>query len=221
MKIYDLTLTVTDTTVTWHNSEVGLTVKPVATIGEKSVANVSVLTMGAHLGTHLDAPRHFVADGGTVETIDPERLVGWMDVVEVYDRPVVDAADLENAGVPADCKRLLIRTDNTGKRLIHDPVFHQDYVGLTAAAAQWIADRGLLLVGLDYLSVGMHGPENIDVHVTLLSKSVVLVETLDLENVPVGRYLGTILPLKLTGAEATPCRAILVDMSAPAVDGAI
>jgi arylformamidase len=210
MKIYDLSITVTDQTVTWHNSETGLTVRPVSTIGEKSPANVSVLTVGAHLGTHLDAPRHFVADGGTVETIAIERLVGWMDLVEIYDRAAIEADDLDSAGIPADCKRLLIRTNNTRRRLIDDTTFHTDYVGLAPSAAHWIVDRGILLVGLDYLSVGAYGPGNGEVHVVLLSQSVVLVETLDLEDVPVGRYRGAILPLKLTGAEATPCRAVLM-----------
>ena len=212
MKIHDITLTTSPWTLTWEGTEQGLSVKWAETMGTVGAAcNLSVFTLGTHTGTHLDAPLHFVPGGATVEALDVNVLVGPAQVVEVYERDRITAADLAQAGIAPGTERVLFKTDNTRLGRLHDGVFHPDYVGVAPSGAEWLVTHGVRLVGVDYLSVGPYGPVNVETHRILLGAGVVVVETLVLDEVNAGAYTLVALPPKFAGLEGSPCRCLLIE----------
>ncbi|MCH9649388.1 MAG: cyclase family protein [Deltaproteobacteria bacterium] len=191
----------------WPGSP-GFRVSPLITMGGDSVANVSHLAMELHTGTHIDAPRHFVADGATVEDISIDALVGpaWVALSDVDG--AIGPPELEALDLPAKVDRLLLRTPNSALWAKHPGEFQEDYAALSLEGARWIVDRGIRLFGIDYLSVQRFsdGPET---HQVLLKAGVVLLESLNLSAVEPGAYELICLPLALVGTEAAPARAFL------------
>jgi arylformamidase len=166
-------------------------------------ANVTRLDLGAHTGTHVDAPVHFIDDAPGAEVLPLEVLVGPAHVVDATAATAdIDLAALEAAGLPPDAVRLLVRTRNSA--LWADDRFHPDSLRLTPDAARALVDRGVRLVGWDYLSVG--GAET---HHALLGAGVVVVEGLDLREAPAGPCRLLCLPLRLPGSDGAPARAVL------------
>ena len=175
-------------------------------IDKGDVSNNSRLIMGCHNGTHIDAPRHFVADGISIEQLDLRALVGPARVVDCGEREAIDPDWLGSVDL-GDFKRVLFKTRNS--RLWADPVFHKDYTYLTADAATFLVDKGIRLVGIDYLSVGRYGKPGVETHRRFLRAEVVLLESLNLSDVPPGDYELMALPLKLVGSDGAPTRALL------------
>ncbi len=184
-------------TRTWHHR-----------IGPDHAANVSQLSLGAHTGTHVDAPLHFVPEGGTVEQMPLDVLVGPAAVVSLPTVERITAADLAALDLADSVTRVLFQTRNSKFWRQPGLPFQADFVALTADAAQWVVDHGIRLVGVDYLSVQLYedGPAT---HQILLGAGVVIVEGLNLSGVSPGTYELTCLPIKLQGAEGAPARAIL------------
>lgn len=212
MKIHDISLMTSPDSVTWDGSEQGYSARRTARLGESgSEYNVSSLTMSAHAGTHLDAPLHMVEAGMPLDAIPLDVLVGKAKVVEITGRAQITAVDLDRAGLAAGAKRVLLKTDNTHRGLLHDPLFHRDYAALSPGGAEWLATHGVRLVGIDYLSVGAYGPDGDETHRILLSAGVVVLESLALEGVDAGEYTLLALPPKLSGLEAGPCRCVLIE----------
>lgn len=212
MKIHDISLTTSAKTLTWEGTEQGFSMHWAARIGgPNEVCNLSVLTTGTHTGTHLDAPLHFVAGGRSVESLDLNVLIGPAQVVEVYGRDQVTAADLEHAQIERGTERVLLKTDNTRLGQLGDGVFHKEYVGIAPSGAQWLVTHGVRLAGVDYLSVGPYGPVNVETHRILLAAGVVVVESLVLKDVSAGPYTLVVLPPKFEGLEGSPCRAVLIE----------
>lgn len=212
MKIHDISMTTTPETVTWDGTETGFSFRWTTQMSDPgAVCNVSVLTDGAHTGTHLDAPLHFIADGGAVEGLDVNVLVGQAQVVELFGRAQITAADFELAGIAPGTERILIKTDNTRLKRKGDGVFHEDYVGIAPDGAQWLVAQGVRLIGVDYLSVGPYGPLNVETHRILLGAALVIVETLVLDDIAPGSYTLLALPPKFQGLEGSPCRALLIE----------
>ncbi|MDQ2686815.1 MAG: cyclase family protein, partial [Armatimonadota bacterium] len=180
-------------------------------IGPDKSSNISVITDGTHTGTHLDAPLHFVAGGASVEALDVQTLIGPVQVVGIFGRDAITASDLEGAGIAPDTTRLLFKTDNSGRRLLSDAAWHPEYVGIAPDAAAWLVARGVKLVGVDYLSVGPYGDINTQTRQILLGAGVIIVETLNLEDISPGAYFLVALPPKFEGAEGSPCRAVLIE----------
>ena len=172
--------------------------------------NLTSIRMSAHAGTHVDAPWHFVDDGTTVETLDLATLIGAATVVDLGDATVVTAAVLDAASVPPNIERLLLRTSNSEAWRDSRADFMRDFVALDAAAAQWVVDRGIGLIGVDYLSV-QRFDDPPDTHQILLRARTVIVEGLDLSGVKAGSYRLICLPLKLVGSDGAPARAVLIE----------
>lgn len=170
-------------------------------------ATVSALSMCVHTGTHIDAPAHFVRDGAAVGELGLERLVGPAHVA-AFEGACVDAADLAAAAIPTNCKRLLLRTPNSALWGQGD-AFKEDFVALTPEAAQWLVDRGIDLVGIDYLSIERYGEPDNRTHQILLGAGVVVIEGLNLSRATPGDYELICLPLRLDDAEGAPARAVL------------
>lgn len=162
--------------------------------------NLTEFCMCAHNGTHVDAPFHFLQDGKTVDAVSLEHFVGTAFVTEHCGtvrgedaEKMIEGARAQNA---ESAKRILIK----GPAMV------------SPEAASVFARAGLLLLGNESQSVG---PEDtpMEVHRTLLAANVMLLEGICLEKVPEGVYLLNAAPLNLSGAEGSPCRAILLDVS--------
>jgi len=212
VKIHDISLTVTEKTVTWENTEQGFSKRWAAKLGTPgNDFNLSVLIDGTHTGTHVDAPLHFIAGGKSIEALDLNILVGPAQVVEIFGRDSVTSADLEGAGITPGTERVLLKTDNTRLKRKDSPVFDEGYVGLAPSGAQWLVSHGVRLVGIDYLSIGPHGPVNTQTHTIVLGAGMVVVETLVLDDIAPGKYTLIALPPKFHGLEGSPCRALLIE----------
>jgi arylformamidase len=179
-------------------------------IEDGDVANVSHLSTSVHNGTHVDAPLHFLPGGATVDTLDLARLVGPAYVALVPEVDRIDGIVLESLGIPDDARRLLLRTTNS---LLWDlgPEFEADFAALDPTGATWVVERGIELIGIDYLSIQRHDEDGFETHRILLRNGVVILEGLRLDQVAPGHYRLACLPILLADAEASPARAILID----------
>ena len=176
-------------------------------------SNNSRLSLGVHTGTHVDAPLHFRADRGGVDTIPIEALVGPARVIAIHDPIHVTVAELAAAGVTAG-ERILLKTRNSPAAWARDE-FVPDAVHLSTEAAEWLARTKVLTVGIDYLSVGGYTAKNgIAVHHALIDGGVWIIEGLDLTHAPEGPCDLVCLPLNLVGADGAPARAIIASASA-------
>jgi arylformamidase len=169
-------------------------------------ANVSAISTSVHIGTHIDAPLHFVAGGLDAAGLPLEKLCGPARVVHVTEQRDVQPEDLKRGGV-AHGERVLLRTTNellwsTGK-------FEPGFSALSASAAQWLVDHEVPLVGIDYLSVDPYRDEHKSAHQILLSAGVIAVEGIDLSGVDPGRYELIALPMKIAGSDGAPARVII------------
>lgn len=191
----------------WPGSP-GVSFSPLLRITDGDDANATRMDADLHTGTHVDAPLHFVAGGPTLEQVGLEAFVGPAYVADVGDAPRIGPDELDALDVPIGTTRLLLRTSNTRKRLLRTPTFAPDAVALTAYGSEWVVARGVVLIGIDYLSIqSIHdGPET---HQVLLRAGVVILEGLALEAAPLGPSDLVCLPVRLAGPEAAPARAVL------------
>jgi len=203
----DISVPIHNDMPTWPTS-IGVRVTQIEHRASGDPANVSRLDCDVHTGTHVDAPCHFVDDGDGVDALDLDVLNGPCYVADARDMDAVTPAALETLPIPEDARRLLLRTDNSLWWEQGDTAFHENYVALTAGAAEWVVESSVELLGVDYLSVQRFadGPET---HEVLLSNEVIIVEGLNLSGVDSGDYNLYCLPLRIAGAEGAPARAVL------------
>src|SRR6266404_5574268 len=170
---------------------------------------LSAFSLGAHSGTHIDAPMHFVRDGAPIDQVPLEPLIGPARVIDIPDAvQSINAAELNRhnwRGVP----RVLFRTRSSQRGWMHDSTFHRDFAYIAPDAARLLADAGVKLVGIDYISAEQFGAPAPLTHRTLLGKGIPIVEGLSLEGIGPGDYDLVVLPIKVGGHEAAPARAIL------------
>jgi arylformamidase len=184
-------------------------IEPVSRISRGDSANVSFLKFGSHTGTHVDSPSHFLEDGITVDRVPLDVLVGECCVWEIASPEAITVADLESHGLPDGCTRILFKTSNS--TLWADDGFRTGFVYLDPDAASWLVDRGVRLVGVDYLSVDRFKSGTHPTHLRLLGSGVIAVEGLDLSRVSEGTYFLVCLPLKIRDGDGAPARAILIE----------
>jgi arylformamidase len=168
----------------------------------------SNVSMNLHVGTHLDAPRHFLKDGATIDALSLDAMIGPCSVVSFEDAPLV-TAELLKARVksPRDGgpTRLLFKTRNSQR---WSKEFIKDFTALSLDGARWLVAEGFELVGNDYLSIQPFGGDN-NIHKVLLEKPVVVVEGLQLAGIAPGTYEMICLPMKFVGIEAAPARVVI------------
>ena len=207
MRIHDISVTISED-MAIYGSDPAVEIEPISRISHGDGANVSLLKLGSHTGTHVDAPFHFVEGGTTIDRVPLDVLVGECFVCEIRSSESITISELE--GLPEGCRRVLFKTSNSD--LWKDGRFHTDFVYLDPAAAAWLVDRGVVLVGIDYLSVDRFKSGTHPTHLRLLESGVVAVEGLDLSGVTQGTYFLVCLPLKIRDGDGAPARAILVEM---------
>lgn len=206
--IYDITVPLTTTMPVWPGDP-PVAISPISQISQGKRSNVSLLTLASHTGTHLDPPKHFIESGATLDQVALDTLIGPADVAYLPDAERIGVAELESLKLPADCRRLLLRTRNSLYWARREPNFQRDYVGVSAEGAEWLVKRKLALVGLDYLSVARFD-EALPVHLTLLGAGIILLEGITLHNIQPGRYQLICLPIKIAGGDGAPARAVLI-----------
>jgi arylformamidase len=205
MTIYDVTASLKAGMLTW-DGEPGPELRPIKQIGVNGEpAQVSLLTVGTHCGTHVDAPAHFFPGAGGVESLPLDALVGPCRIIEVGGGRLIRPADLWPMAEGA--QRVLLKTPSSA--FWDEPVFRRDFVALASAAAEWLAAEGVLLVGIDSLSIDPYDADPAIAHRILLDAGVVVLEGLDLRQVLPGEYDLAALPLKLVGADGAPARVVL------------
>ena len=191
MKIYDISQEVFSCKV-YHGDPKPEKQTP-CTTKNGDLYNLTVFSMCAHNGTHIDAPVHFLSEGKTVEQMDLDIFVGDCYVFR------------HNGDVTgADAEAMLQKAEGTPRILIAGPA------AVTAEAAEVFANAGIFLLGNESQTVG---PQNapMQVHKILLQKNVALLEGVVLTDVPEGRYFLSAAPLCLAGADGAPCRAYLIE----------
>lgn len=209
-RIIDVSLGIGPDMLTWPGDP-GAEVVPAARLARGDPANVSELRLGSHTGTHVDPPAHFIEGGGTIEALPLDVLVGPAVVADLRRAEAVGPAELDALELPAGTERLLCRTRNSELWSRGRVEFPEDYVAITPEGARWLVERGLRLVGVDFLSVERDGPPDFPVHRTLLARGVVIVEGLDLSTVDPGSYTLVCAPLKVLGGDGAPARALLIE----------
>lgn len=209
MKIFDISLTISPQLPVWPGDP-QVELEQVDSMDKGAHANVSHFSAGVHVGTHVDAPHHFLNDGRTIEQLPLDVLTGPCYVVQLPDGvEAITAEVLDGTALPADTNRILFGTSNSRFWSQGETEFQEDFVAVTEDGADWLVQRGIRLVGVDYLSVAPYG-DSVPTHRTLLEAGVVVVEGLDLSAVPRGFYDLYCLPLKLLGSDGAPARTILV-----------
>ena len=170
---------------------------------------LSAYSLGAHSGTHIDAPMHFVADGASIDQVSLDRLIGPALVIDIADGvQAIDAAELGRHEWKG-AQRVIFRTRSSLRGWMASPVFHRDFAYIAPDAAQLLADAGVQLVGIDYLSAEQFGASAPRTHRILLGKGSPVVEGLSLERAQAGEYDLIVLPLKVAGHEGAPARAVM------------
>jgi len=170
---------------------------------------LSVYSMGAHSGTHIDAPMHFVATGAAIDRVPLDPLIGTARVIDIPDSvQAIDAGEL-NRHDWRGAQRVLFRTRSTLRGWMDSSAFHRDFAYIAPDAAQLLADAGVVLVGVDYISAEQFGAPAPRTHQILLGRGIPIVEGLDLRPVQAGDYDLIVLPIKVRGHEGAPARAIV------------
>jgi arylformamidase len=207
VRLVDVSIPIRDA-MTVYRGNPPVWIRPAMTLARDSV-NLSELCLGSHTGTHVDAPSHFIRGGAGVDRLDLERFIGpaWVaDLRRV--KGGITADDLRAARIPRGSRRVLMRTSNS--RWWHPArAFRTDFVYLALDGADWLLERGVQLVGIDYLSIEGYGVPGAPTHKRLLSAGIPIVEGLDLFSVRPGRWQMAAFPLRIENGDAGLTRAVL------------
>jgi arylformamidase len=209
MKIFDISLLVSPDLPVWPGDP-RVVLEQLSSMDAGAHDNVSRLICSVHSGTHVDAPHHFLNDHRTVENLSLDVLVGPALVIEFpQEVDLITADNLENSAIPSGTTRLLLKTHNSKLWEKHSGEFSKDFVGVSEDGARWLVGAGMKLVGIDYLSIAPFSQGTL-IHRELLKPGMILLEGLDLSAVSPGIYELFCLPLKLSGSDGAPARAILI-----------
>ena len=205
-RLLDISVPIRTGMVHWPG-DAGIRVEKVRDMAQGAVCNVSSLAMGAHTGTHMDAPLHFLRNGKSLDTLPLEATIGPARVIEIKDRESIKAEELQPHKIKSG-ERILFKTLNSKKSWKTD-AFDEDFVYISQEAARYLAQRRIQTVGIDYLSVGGFKRDGVETHHALLGAGIWIIEGLNLAKVKPGRYELICLPLKVMGIEGAPARAVL------------
>ena len=211
MKIYDVSFPISEKTPVYAGDP-NVLIEVASSFAKGDPANVTSLCLGAHTATHVDAPNHFIDGTRRIHELELEKLIGNCRVVKIAD-DVIEIKP-EHLGNLEQVERILFKTRNSAFWNEPEKGFRTDFTYISPEASRVLADAGLKLVGIDYLSVEKFGSEDFATHITLLEKEIVIVEGLDLREVPAGDYEIICLPLKIISetGDGAPARTVLRDL---------
>lgn len=181
----------------------------VSSISDGAAYNLSTLTLSAHSGTHIDAPAHFFEKSRTIDQYPSENFILPAHVIYVEDAESIKSDSLGGLKTEKG-DALLFKTTNSMIGLSRSGLFSEKFVYMSEEAAEICLNLGAGLVGIDYISVDRYGDDEAPVHHKLLKEGILILEGIDLIDVPSGDYTLICPPLKMKGAEASPVRALLL-----------
>ena len=215
MPIYDVSVALADDTPTYPGDP-HIEISQFLSLERGDPANVSVIHFGAHSGTHVDAPAHFVAGGSRSDSLALDTMIGSAQVIEVPATVDIINAEFIDKHWVAGNTRVLFKTRNSSFWNNREAGFRSDYTSLDAGAARKLVELGVKLVGIDYLSIEKFGSETFETHHALLSQGLVIIEGLDLRQISAGSYELICLPLRIAAGsgDGAPARVVLRTLEA-------
>ncbi|MDD1779132.1 MAG: cyclase family protein [Candidatus Helarchaeota archaeon] len=180
--------------------------KPFASIDQGDLANMLELRLGSHTGTHVDVPRHFLRDGKNLDQVGLDQFWGRAKVFQLSVKEKIDRKALVDLDIQAR-DVVLFKTRNS--ELWELQGFQRDFVYLTVEAAEYLVEKKVKAVGIDYLSIEKFKSKSHPTHTTLLTNGIVILEGINLKDITPGEYFLFFMPLKLKGADGSPVRAVL------------
>ncbi len=174
-----------------------------------SIVTMSMLEIISHTGTHIDSPLHFIPDGSTISDMPLDATIGPCRVIEIKNQEKITVAEIEPYNIKKG-ERVLFKTRNS-PIVYESPKFVEDYVYLDIAAADYLVQKGIILFGLDNITIGYWKNEDsvVKTHQKLLGAGIYILENAALGGVPAGDYELICLPLLMYQGDAGPSRAIL------------
>lgn len=209
MPIHDVSLPISQSLTVWPGDP-PIRITQTSHLDRGDTATVSRLDLGAHTGTHVDAPVHFISGGQGVDSLDLNLLVGPALVVHALEVDALSADVLAGLQIPSGVERILFRTRNSDLWARGERDFDKGFVAIAEDGAEWLIAHGIKLVGVDYLSVAPFD-DVVPTHRALLGAGLIAVEGLNLSQIEPGLYHFVCLPLKIAGNDGAPARAILID----------
>ncbi len=201
-KIIDISLAIEEGMITYPGNP-----ETRVQIFEGATSTHSLISMGTHNGTHIDAPRHVFKNGKGVNKIPLDTYIGKCRVLDLTAvKESITIKDLKKYRIKKG-ERILVKTSNSKRGF---KKFYNDYVYLDGDTADYLAEKGIILFGIDYISIKKRGGDDHRPHTSLLKKGIVIFEGLDLSKVTEGTYTFIGLPLKLGNIDGAPARAVLV-----------
>lgn len=178
-------------------------------------ANLSLISMGSHTATHIDAPLHFIRQGTGIDGMPLDTTVGRARIIEIKDPESIKPGELAGYDIRRG-ERILFKTRNSA-HVWQEDTFKEDFVFISKEAASFLVERKVRVVGVDYLSVGGYKRDGQEIHQTLLGGGVWIIEGLDLSAVSPGWYELICLPLKIERGDGAPARALVRRVRLPEV----
>lgn len=207
-RIFDISVTLGKESITYPGDE---PFKREVMKHIESGVEVSKLSMSSHSGTHVDAPAHFIKGGKRIDEIEVEKFILPAKVIEITDPFEIKLEELEKHSIPEN-QALLFKTRNSIDGISYNGVFTKDFVHLTEESAEYCVKKRVPLVGIDYITIEKVGNEGNPVHKKLLENGVIILEGINLKDVPSGDYVLICLPLKIWKGEGSPVRAVLMQI---------
>ena len=205
-KVYDISIDIKDDMLNFPGDTKTKkeTIKKIKNDGYK----LSNIKFSVHVGTHVDAPSHFIEDGNNIEDVNLNEFIGKAQVIEIDDQKKITKSELSKHKINHD--KILFKTKNSNH--LNEIEFYDDFVYLTYEGAKYLVENGVKLIGIDYITIEDLKTTSFDVHNFLLENDVIILEGINLSDIKPGLYNLSALPLKLIDTEASPVRAILTEI---------
>ncbi len=203
MPIYDLTIEISPKTIVFPGDPI-FSSETLMDVGKGNPYTLRHFHFGNHTGTHIDFPAHVIKGGKCSSDFPLEYLMGKGRIVEISDNGHVTIEHIEEAGIKRD-EIVFFKTNNTRQGL-HSKAYTKEFVAIEADAARVLAEIGVKIVGIDYLSVDRYEDESLSTHKALLSNDILVIENASLADIPAGEYFISIAPLKVNAADGLPVR---------------
>lgn len=203
MKIIDISMELNEKTIVWVDDDKPKLI-PVARIPEAPI-NFTWLDFGSHAGTHIDAPYYLFNDKWKSDEVPFEVLMGNAQVIDLTDvEDYIEVEDLKKHEINE--KRILLKTKNSFDKM---EKYNPNHIALSIDAAKYLKDLGIELIGYDYQSFERKG--KVDIHRIFMEKNIIALDNLRLKETEEKTYKFICLPIKVTGIDAAPSRAILIE----------
>ena len=207
-RIIDVSRRIKTGMTVWPGDD-GVTIELNSSIKMGDPCNVSSMHMGLHTGTHIDAPRHFLDGMEDIASLDLSKYIGYVKVFELNVSECITADDIKELYIE-EGDAVFFKTSNSDISNVEE--FRKDYIYIDKSASEFLVEKGVKTVGIDYLSIDGYYTEGYLSHYTLLSRGIGVIEGLYLKEVEPGKYFFSCLPLNIEGVDGSPARAVLLEL---------